>query len=126
MSHRILNVELHCHTVYSSDGMMPLEALLRTAQAVGLDALAITDHDTIDGALELQRLANARRAPLLIIVGEEKTLSDGSHLIGLFLQRPIVSGDLEGAIHEISEQGGLCLVPHPFRGTDRLFPDGLD
>ena len=36
--------------------------------------------------------------PLEILVGEEKTLDDGSHFIGLFLERPIVSGDLAGAV----------------------------
>src|SRR5947209_827408 len=98
MSRRTLNVELHCHTVFSLDGIMPLESLLGTAEKVGLDALAITDHDTIEGAKELQRLAQARGVPLQIIVGEEKTLSDGSHVIGLFLERPIESGELERAI----------------------------
>jgi len=121
-----LNVELHCHTVYSMDGLMSFEALLRTARAVGLDALAITDHDTLEGAIEFQRLARTRDVPLQIIAGEEKTLADGSHLIGLFLRRPIESGKLQEAIGEIEDQGGFCLIPHPFRPRDGLFRDGLD
>src|SRR6266545_3799310 len=103
MSCRTLHVELHSHTVFSRDGVMPLESLLGTAAAVGLDALAITDHDTMEGAIEFQRLAKTRGVPLQIIVGEEKTLSDGSHLIGLFLERLIESGDLAGAIEEIED-----------------------
>ena len=123
---RTLNVELHCHTAYSMDGLMSFDSLRRTAEAVGLDALAITDHDTIEGATEFQRRARACDLPLQIIVGEEKTLDDGSHLIGLFLTRPIESGEFAGALGEIETQGGLCFVPHPFRPKDGLFRDGLE
>jgi len=123
---RTLNVELHCHTAYSMDGLMSFDSLRRTAEAVGLDALAITDHDTIEGALECQRRAVASGLPLRLIAGEERTLEDGSHLIGLFLQRHIESRDVAGAIREIEAQGGLCLIPHPFRRKDGLLRDGLD
>jgi len=126
MSARLLHLELHCHTTYSMDGLMTFDSLVRTAGKVGLDALAITDHDTMEGATEFQRLARKRGVPLQFIPGEEKTLSDGSHLIGLFLQRPLESTEPEGAIREIAAQGGLCLVPHPFRNKDGLFRDGLD
>lgn len=105
---------------------MSFDALLRTAGAVGLDALAITDHDTMEGALEFQRRAMASCSPLQIIAGEERTLDDGSHLIGLFLQRHIESRDLAGAIREIEGQGGLCLIPHPFRRKDGLLRNGLE
>ena len=126
MSSRTLTVELHCHTIHSMDGLMTFDSLLRTAEAVGLDALAITDHDTIEGAIEFQRMAQARGASLQIIPGEERTLDDGSHLIGLFLQRHIESTRFEGAVREIEEQGGLCLIPHPFRRKDGLLRNGLE
>jgi hypothetical protein len=121
-----IQVELHCHTVFSKDGLIGFDSLVRTARAIGLDALAITDHDTIEGAKHFQQQAQASATPLQIIVGEEKTLSDGSHLIGLFLHEPILSGDLSGALAEIEAQGGLALVPHPFRKSDGLFRAGLE
>jgi hypothetical protein len=110
----------------SVDGMMPHEALLGAAAAVGLDVLAITDHDTVEGAFELQQLVQERGLPLQIIVGEERTLDDGSHFIGLFLQRAIAARSLAGAVDEITEQGGLCLIPHPFRKKDGLLRKGLE
>jgi len=125
MSPGTLNVELHCHTAYSMDGLMSFDSLRRTAEAAGLDALAITDHDTVEGALEFQRRSAALGSTLQIIAGEERTLDDGSHLIGLFLQRHIESRDLTGAIREIEGQGGLCLIPHPFRKKDGLLRNGL-
>lgn len=121
-----LNVEFHCHTAYSLDGLMPFASLMQTATSIGLDALAVTDHDTVEGALEFRRLAQVQGSHLQIIIGEEKTLADGSHFIGLFLQRHIESNQLEGAIAEIEGQGGLCLIPHPFRRKDGLFRDGLE
>ena len=122
---RVINLELHCHTVASLDGMMSYQSLLRTARAVGIDALAITDHDTIAGALEVRELVRRAEAPLEVIIGEERTLSDGSHLIGLFLERPIKSKDLREVIREIEGQGGVCLIPHPFRRKDGLLRGGL-
>ena len=126
MSARTLNVELHCHTAYSMDGLMSFDSLRRTAEAAGLDALAITDHDTVEGALEFQRRAADSGSPLQIIAGEERTLDDGSHLIGLFLERQIEARDLAGAIREIEGQGGLCLIPHPFRKKDGLLRNGIE
>lgn len=105
---------------------MSFDSLRQAAELVGIDAVAITDHDTVEGALEFQQRAKDSGARLQVIVGEEKTLDDGSHFIGLFLQRHIESGRLEGAIQEIEAQGGLCLIPHPFRRKDGLFRDGLE
>jgi hypothetical protein len=126
MRPRQINVELHCHSVFSQDGLMTFEALMRSAQAIGLDALAITDHDTIVGAQQFERRARNEGRALQFIVGEEKTLSDGSHLIGLFLQKHIQSGELREAIGEIEGQGGLCLIPHPFRKADGLLRAGAE
>src|SRR5213593_1577533 len=98
MPPRSINIELHCHTVFSKDGLIGFDSLVQTAQAVGLHALAITDHDTVEGARDFERAVGARGLDLQIIVGEEKTLSDGSHLIGLFLQRHIESGELQSAM----------------------------
>jgi predicted metal-dependent phosphoesterase TrpH len=108
------------------DGLIDFDSLIKTASCVGLDAIAITDHDTIEGAKEFQKTIKAKNLNLQLIIGEEKTLEDGSHFIGLFLQEPIQSGDLAGAISEIQQQGGLCLVPHPFRRKDGLLRDGAE
>jgi predicted metal-dependent phosphoesterase TrpH len=112
-----LRVELHCHTIYSHDGHIEFEGLVRAARRK-LDVVCITDHDTIEGAIEFQRRSRARNAEFQIIIGEERTLADHSHVIGLFLQEPIVSDTFEEVVQEIREQGGLCTLPHPFRHRD--------
>lgn len=126
MSRKKLNMELHCHTVFSSDGLMDFADLREAARRVGLDVLAVTDHNTIEGAKEFRDWLGARDPGLQVIVGEERTLADGSHLIGLFLEAPIVADAPAEAIAEIEGQGGLCLIPHPFRSKDGLLRGGLE
>jgi len=117
---------LLAHGKLHGAALWPVAAQSHTAKAIGLDALAITDHDTIQGAKEFQQRVQRQSLPVQIIVGEEKTLSDGSHLIGLFLEKHIESGELSSAIAEIQAQGGFCLVPHPFRKSDGLLRTGLE
>ena len=97
------------HTRYSPDSIMEPEKLVSRCMETGLDWVAITDHNTIAGALEVQRLASFR-----VIVGEE-IKSQGGEIIGLFLQEAIPRGlpSLE-TVQRIKEQGGLVSVPHPF------------
>ena len=97
------------HTSYSPDSLMEPEKLVSRCMATGLDCIAITDHNTIAGALEVQHLASFR-----VIVGEEIKSQDGE-IIGLFLQEAIPRGlpSLE-TVQRIKEQGGLVSVPHPF------------
>jgi predicted metal-dependent phosphoesterase TrpH len=90
-----------------------VEALLATARAQGLDAIAVTDHNEIAGAHEAAGLA--AEYGLKVIVGEEvKTASQGE-VIGLFIDEKIPRGmTLAETVAEIRRQGGLVYVPHPF------------
>lgn len=72
-------VELHCHSCFSllEGASTPLELVLR-ARALGYEALALTDHDGLYGAMEFAR--TARAWGLRPIVGAELTLQGGHHL----------------------------------------------
>jgi hypothetical protein len=100
---------IHVHTDHSYDSDISVRELARFLARERFDCVAVTDHDTIDGALRLAAMGDAR-----VIIGEEVTTRDG-HLIGLFLEewvRPGMSAlDTANAIHA---QGGLVLLPHPF------------
>jgi len=83
--------------------------LIERAGECGLDRIAVTDHNTVEGALELARLA-----PELAIVGEEAKTLEGE-VIGLFITRrvpPFLRP--EEAMDLVHEMGGLTYVPHPF------------
>src|SRR3982751_2572643 len=72
-------VELHCHSSFSLlDGASTPEALVARAGDLGMDALALTDHDALYGAVPFVTAARARR--IHPILGAEVTLDDGCHL----------------------------------------------
>jgi predicted metal-dependent phosphoesterase TrpH len=113
-----MRAELHCHTIFSHDGHIEFDGLVRAAKTKKLDVVCITDHDTIEGAVEFQKRSKAAKTGFQIVIGEERTLADHSHVIGLFLREAIVSDTFEDVVREIREQGGLCTLPHPFRHRD--------
>jgi predicted metal-dependent phosphoesterase TrpH len=78
-------IDLHLHTT-ASDGVMTPSELVRYAKAKGLQAIAITDHDTIEGLEE--GLSEGERIGFEVIPGLEISVkhSPGSmHLLGYFL-----------------------------------------
>jgi len=88
------------------------EEVLGRAAEVGLDVVAVTDHNEIAGGLEA--LALAERYGVRVIVGEEVKTSEGE-VIGLFLTERIPGGlTFAETIAEIKRQGGIVYVPHPF------------
>ncbi len=104
-------VDLHCHTSASFDCLAKPESVVRAAVTRGITHLAITDHDTIDGAL-LAR--DAAPEGLTVIVGEEVKTADGD-LIALFLEHAVAPGQPAAeTIAEVRAQGGLVGIPHPF------------
>ena len=97
------------HTNYSPDCQVSPEHLVARCDRVGLDCIAVTDHNTIEGALEVQQIAS-----FLVIVGEEVRSSEGE-ITGLFLKETVPRGlsAVETAT-SIKAQGGLVSIPHPF------------
>jgi predicted metal-dependent phosphoesterase TrpH len=102
-------MDLHSHTFYSHDSILKPEDMVAACIRKGITCLAVTDHNEIDGAK-----AVARIAPFKVIVGEEIRTRDGE-ISGLFLKERIPPhlSALE-TIREIRRQKGLVYVPHPF------------
>jgi predicted metal-dependent phosphoesterase TrpH len=87
--------------------------LLDAAEAIGLGAIAVTDHNVFGGALEARGLAAHRS--LTVIPGEEMKTKGQGEVIGLFLREEIPRGlSFEDTIAAIRAQGGLVFLPHPF------------
>ncbi len=109
----MLSVELHCHSELSHDGRDPVDLLLEQAKAVGLDAIAVTDHDEIDASLDA-----AERAPLYDLVGIPgiEISTAAGHVLGLGIEERIPPAlSFSETLSRIREQGGLAVVPHPFQ-----------
>jgi len=108
--------DLHLHTSWSHDCSIGVEELLDHAEAQGLGAIAVTDHNVFGGALEA--VERARGSRVVVIPGEEVKTADQGEVIGLFLREEIPRGMSFGeTIAAIRAQGGLVYLPHPF---DRL------
>lgn len=117
-----LRLDLHIHTSASVDCRSAPADVVATAGARGLDRIAITDHDQIDGAFRCRDLDPDR-----IIVGEEVKTAERVDVTGLFLSEKIPGGlSAEETARAIKEQGGLVYVPHPFASGKGPGGDLLD
>ena len=105
--------DLHMHTSWSHDCSIPAGDLLDHAEAIGLGAIAVTDHNRFGGALEAAELARSRR--LTVIPGEEVKTDGQGEVIGLFIEEEIPRGlSFADTIAAVRAQGGLVYLPHPF------------
>jgi predicted metal-dependent phosphoesterase TrpH len=105
-----LKVDLHTHTHYSPDSTMSPAELVARARAAGLDRLAVTDHNRMDGSFEAASID-----PELVILAEEIDCDDGTDLIGLFLTEPVPKGlSIRETADRIRDQGGVVYLPHPY------------
>ena len=103
-----MRVDLHLHSRYSHDSSTTLDALVARARECGLDRIALTDHNTVEGALRLAQIA-----PELAIVGEEAKTREGE-VIGLFITERLTPYLMpEEILDRIHEMGGLTYLPHP-------------
>ena len=105
--------DLHMHTHWSHDCSIDVDELLDHAEAEGLGAIAVTDHNVFDGALEAVEKACGRK--LIVIPGEEVKTDDQGEVIGLFLKQEIPRGlTFADTVAAIREQEGIVYLPHPF------------
>jgi predicted metal-dependent phosphoesterase TrpH len=103
--------DLHIHTTLSDGAATPAEVaglLARTDLCVA----AVTDHDTVEGALRVREIL-AGRGPE-IVVGTEVTSAAG-HLLALFVDRDVPPGlSARETIEIVHELGGLAIAAHPY------------
>ena len=109
-----VRVDLHMHTMWSGDATTTPDELREAVAASGIDVLCITDHSTINGAVELGAPGPPTALGCRVVVGEEVRTTAGE-IIGLFLTERLPFGlrPVEAA-ERIRAQGGLVYIPHPF------------
>jgi predicted metal-dependent phosphoesterase TrpH len=115
--------DLHMHTRFSDGWPSPAELVDHVAANTDLHVIAVTDHDTIEGALRAAERAS-RRSNLEVVIGEEVTSRDG-HILALFIEKRVRPGMSAAAtVHAIHDQGGIAVAAHPFWRTQRMVRTG--
>jgi hypothetical protein len=121
----MLRCDLHVHTRYSRDGESSVEDILRRAEAVGLDAVAIPDHDTVEGALYALECDTS----VTVIPGTEVSTRQG-HLLALGVTEPLPAGlDFFETVALAHARDALLILPHPYHrwrhGVGRRLAAGI-
>jgi len=110
----MIRIDLHVHSAGSYDSLLGANEL-RKALKRSLDIIAITDHNNLDKAKEIQKSLGSDK----IIVGEEIDTEMGE-ISGLFLTKVIKPGQpVRKTAELIKKQGGLVYIPHPFESMQR-------
>jgi hypothetical protein len=104
--------DLHVHSTYSYDATSTVRAVLKQAADVGLNVIAVTDHDDIRGSLEAHELAS--NYGIESIPAVEVSTKEG-HLVALFVHTLPPRGlTLVDTLIHIGKLGGVAIAPHPF------------
>jgi len=105
----MIRADLHSHTHFSRDGLTTPKQYVRRSVERGITCAAVSDHNNIDGANAVNRIA-----PFKVIISEEIRSTEGE-IIGYFLKDPIPKRlTPEETVRAIRDQGGIVGVPHPF------------
>ncbi|MHA1859696.1 MAG: PHP domain-containing protein [Candidatus Asgardarchaeia archaeon] len=108
--------DFHIHTIYSNDSSIRIKDLLKYSNKIGIDVIAITDHNEIKGAKIAKYLSRKMDSPF-VIVGEELKTYIGD-LLFLFIDEKIEAKDPLESLDLCHEMGGICIFPHPPRYHD--------
>ena len=117
--------DLHMHSCHSDGRPTILEILEYVENKTDLDVIAITDHNTMDGAFEAAELITKKQYRFELILGEEVSSKEG-HILSLFLTKPIKAGmSAHNTIKAVREQGGIAIAAHPFEHMRYRLPNDL-
>jgi len=103
-----LKIDLHVHSCYSEDATTTLKEIVYYAKKKGLDGVAVTDHETLKGALKL-----VRKSQLTIIPGLEVETKRG-HILALNITTLIPPNlSITETVQKIHDAGGVAVIAHP-------------
>ncbi len=104
-----IRADLHVHTTYSNDSLITPKDLIYYAKKNGLNAVAVTDHDQLDGAYKI-----AKQTDFLVIPGMEVSSSQG-HIVALNVNELIPKGlTAVETVERIHKAGGVAIACHPY------------
>jgi DNA polymerase III alpha subunit len=102
------------HTHHSPDSLAKPEAIVARAQEVGVEVLAVTDHDTWRGAVDARAAAEAAGGKVTVVLGTEVRTDQGD-MVGLFVTSDLKERKALAFCDAVHEQGGIVVLPHPYK-----------
>ncbi|MFQ6128354.1 MAG: PHP domain-containing protein [Thermoplasmata archaeon] len=109
-----MKMDLHIHSVFSSDGRERPEDILRYARKIGLDGIAILDHNDVRGSLKAYEMSKGME-DFLVVRGLEVS-TDAGHIIAYGVDKSVPSRKtIEETVEMVQDFGGISVVPHPYR-----------
>jgi len=111
----LIQADLHVHTKYSSDSSINPKTLVEQLYShPTIKAIAITDHDRIEGYFKVLELASAYK-DVLIIPGVEITTPEGDLIVLGIAELPPKPWNVKDVIDFSKERDGVVIVAHPYR-----------
>jgi len=112
-----MKLDLHIHSQYSEDGVGSPKEIIKVLQKKGLQGMAITDHNNVEGGLQAKKVAPK---DFIVIPGVEISTNKG-HIIALDIKENIEKKlSVEETIEKIIDIGGVITVPHLFRSMSGI------
>ena len=122
-----IRAELHCHNSFSNfhvgdkeppyDCEISIRDQLQRSRRLGLDAIFVTNHNTLDGYRQMVEYKNDHEKfkRINIFPAEEITTDNGEHVLAYGVHDTIPAGhSFEEILDEVERQGAVSSAPHPF------------
>jgi len=103
--------DLHVHSRYSKDSSLAPKAIIEAAKRRGLAGIAVTDHLSVKGGIEVRRAAPT---DLIVIVGYETRIQK-QDVLCLFVEEEAKADSMAELHDKIRESGGITVLAHPYR-----------
>ena len=118
-----MNIDLHIHSNYSEDSIIKLDSLLRNLKEIGLDGVAITDHDTVESINKAKELA--KKYSTKVFAAVELSSKEG-HILAYGINKlPPNLFSAERLIEWIKNNNGIAVCAHPYRFSSPSFGDNI-
>lgn len=106
-------IDPHIHSSYSSDATAHPKDIIKQAKSIGLDAIAIADHNSIKGSLV--GIEEINGTDDFIVIPAMEISTNRGHIVALGIKEEVKSKlSPEETIEKIRDLGGIAIVPHPF------------
>lgn len=106
---------IHFHSCFSFDSMTSIRRIANFVRDENLDFAVLTDHDSIEGSLQLRKQLEVMGSKAQVPIAAEYRTSAGDVIV-MGIERDIRNRDIGSFIAEVRSQGGVLMLPHPYEG----------